>query len=607
MPYYSGDLIEEVISQNDIVDTVSEYVTLKKRGRNYVGLCPFHREKTPSFSVSMDKQIFKCFGCSEGGNVISFIMKIENLDFWDAVETLAERANIDTARYEVKAGPGNRMDTAKKDLKDTLFQINRDIGIFYHDNLMEYLKEESNPVKDYVKKRQFDMKTLTKFGIGYSTGKKPLYDYLIDKGYRKEDIFASEVILPGKNGIPYDRFHDRLMFPIFDIRDRIIGFGGRSFSPKVQEKIIPKYLNSQEGEIYHKGKTLYLMNFAKREKLENIIIVEGYMDAIALQKFGFPNAVASLGTALTENQARLIKKYTDNVIIGYDQDEAGQDAIMRGLDILANRGLNVKVLRLDRPDTKDPDEYLNKYGAQRLQNCIDNAISLVEFKVLNLEKKLDLNKDDDKVRFFTGIADILAKVDNSIERELYLDKIIKKYRDYGITQGPIINEVEKRIVKKNQADFVVDTQSIERKRQLVTSVRKRQEQYIVALLLSKKPSIQKQIFENITSEDIENQDVRQLFDFILSLKGEYDINKIDILSKIQDEAMIKEITDIMYIDISGYEESLLKDVLKNKKKDKLFTRRDEIIKRLSEQISRDESEILNFELKQIMIELSKLK
>ena len=607
MPYYSGDLIEEVISQNDIVDTVSEYVTLKKRGRNYVGLCPFHREKTPSFSVSMDKQIFKCFGCSEGGNVISFIMKIENIDFWDAVETLAERANVDTARYEVNTGYSNKMDTQKKDLKDTLFKINTDIAIFYRENLMEYLKEESNPVKDYVMQRKFDMKTITKFGIGYSTGKEPLYDYLIEKGYKKEDIFASEVILPGKNGVPYDRFHDRLMFPIFDIRDRVIGFGGRSFSPKVKEKLIPKYLNSQEGEIYHKSKTLYLMNFAKREKLDNIIIVEGYMDAIALQKFGFLNAVASLGTALTENQARLIKKYTDNVIIGYDQDEAGQDAIMRGLDILANRGLNVKVLRLDRPDTKDPDEYLNKYGAQRLQNCIDNAISLVEFKVINLEKKLDLNKDDDKVRFFTGIAEILAKVDNSIERELYLDKIIKKYREYGITQGPIVNEVEKRIVKNNKADFVIDTQALERKKQLVTSVRKRQEQYIVALLLSKKPSIQKEIFENIKSSDIENEDVRQLFDFISSLRDDYDINKIDILSKIQDEAMIKEITDIMYIDISGYEGSLLKDVLKNKKKDKLFTRRDEIIKRLSEQISRDESEILNFELKQIMIELSKLK
>ena len=607
MPYYSGDLIEEVISQNDVVDTISEYVTLKKRGRNYVGLCPFHREKTPSFSVSMDKQIYKCFGCSEGGNVISFIMKIENLDFWDAVETLAERANIDTSRYEVNTGYSNKMDTAKKDLKDTLFKINKEIGIFYHQNLVEYLKEETNPVKEYVIQRKFDMKTINKFGIGYSTGKVPLYDYLIEKGFTKEEIFASEVILPGKNGIPYDRFHDRLMFPIFDIRDRIIGFGGRSFSPKVKEKIIPKYLNSQEGEIYHKGKTLYLMNFAKREKLDSIIIVEGYMDAIALQKFGFLNAVASLGTALTENQARLIKKYTDNVIIGYDQDEAGQDAIMRGLDILASRGLNVKVLRLDRPDVKDPDEYLNKYGEQRLRNCIDNAISLVEFKVLNLEKKLDLNKDDDKVKFFTGVSEILAKVENSIERELYLDKIIKKYREYGITQGPIINEVEKRLVKKNQPEFVIDTQALERKKQLITNVRKRQEQYIVALLLSKKPSIQKEIFENIASEDIENEDVRKIFDFISSLKDEYDINKTDILSKIQDEAMIKEITDIMYIDISGYEDNLLKDVLKNKKKDKLFTRRDEIIKRLSEQISRDESEILNFELKQIMVELSKLK
>ncbi len=607
MPYYSGDLIEEVISQNDVVETISEYVTLKKRGRNYVGLCPFHREKTPSFSVSMDKQIFKCFGCSEGGNVISFIMKIENLDFWDAVETLAERANIDTARYEVNTGYSNKMDTAKKDLKDTLFKINRDIGIYYHENLIEYLKEEKNPVKDYVLERKFDMKTINKFGIGYSTGKRPLYDYLVDKGYKKEEIFASEVILEGNNGKPYDRFHDRLMFPIFDIRDRTIGFGGRSFSPKVKEKLIPKYLNSQEGEIYHKGKTLYLMNFAKREKLENIIIVEGYMDAIALQKFGFTNAVASLGTALTENQARLIKKYTDNVIIGYDQDEAGQDAIMRGLDILASRGLNVKVLKLDREDAKDPDEYLNKYGAIRLQKCIDNAISLVEFKVLNLEKRLNLNKDDDKVKFFTGVAEILSKVENSIERELYLDKIIKKYKEYGITQGPIINEVEKRIAKKNQTDLVIDMQSIERKRQLITNVRKRQEQYIVALLLSKKVAIQQEIFDNIKSSDIENEDVRKIFDFILSLKDNYDINKMDILSKIQDEAMIKEITDIMYIDISGYEESLLKDVLKNKKKDKLFTRRDEIVKRLNEQISKDESEILNFELKQIMIELSKLK
>ena len=346
----------------------------------------------------MDKQIFKCFGCSEGGNVISFIMKIENLDFWDAVEMLAERANIDTSRFEVKNYYDNKKDTQMKDLKDTLFNLNRDVGIFYHNNLIELLKDASNPVKDYIIKRKLDIKTINKFGIGYATGKIPLYDHLISLGYTKDDILASGIIIENNNGKMYDRFYSRIIFPIFDIRDRIIAFGGRAFSTKVLEKTIPKYVNSPENDIYHKGKTLYLMNFAKREKLENIIIVEGYMDAIALQKFGFTNAVASLGTALTENQARLIKKYTDNVIIGYDQDGAGQAATMRGLDILANHGLNVKVLRLDHDDVKDPDEYLNKYGAERLKKCIESAISLVEFKVSILEKDLDLENFDSKVK-----------------------------------------------------------------------------------------------------------------------------------------------------------------------------------------------------------------
>ncbi len=603
MPYYSSDLIEEVISQNDIVEVISEYVTLKKSGRNYMGLCPFHREKSPSFCVSMDKQIFKCFGCSEGGNVITFIMKIENVDFWEAIEMLSERANIDTTRFEVNT-QYNKNDSAKKDLKDTMFKLNRDVGLFYHNNLIELLKEEKNPIKDYIISRKLDIKTINKFGIGYSTGKEPLYDYLINLGYTKDEIMASDIILPSKNGRMYDRFFDRIMFPIFDIRDRTIAFGGRAFGEKVNNKQIPKYYNSQENDIYHKGKTLYLMNFAKREKLENIIIVEGYMDAIALQKFGFLNAVASLGTALTENQARLIKKYTDNVIIGYDQDGAGQAATLRGLDILANHGLNVKVLKLDRDDVKDPDEYLNKYGPERLKNCIDKAISLVEFKVDILEKDLNLDNFDSKVRFLTGVSNILAKIDNNIERDLYIDKISKKY---GMSPGPIIKEVEKGIKTKKEDTVELDMNSLNKKMQLITSVRKRQEQYIVALLISKKKNIQEEIINNISSFDIEDENVRKIFDFILSLKDKYDINKIDILSKIQDEDMIKEITDIMYIDISGYEEKLLQDVLKNKKKEKLFTRRDEIIIRLTENISNDESEILKVELNQIVIELSKLK
>ena len=603
MPYYSSDLIEEVISQNDIVEVVSEYVTLKKSGRNYMGLCPFHREKSPSFCVSMDKQIFKCFGCSEGGNVITFIMKIENLDFWDAVEMLAERANIDTTRYEVN-NYYNKMDTTKRDLKETLYKLNRDVGLFYHNNLIELLKEEKNPVKDYIISRKLDIKTIKKFGIGYSTGKESLYDYLVKLGYSKEEIEASDIILPSRNGRMYDRFFDRVMFPIFDIRDRIVAFGGRAFGEKVISKTIPKYYNSQENEIYHKGKTLYLMNFAKREKLENVIIVEGYMDAIALQKFGFNNAVASLGTALTENQARLIKKYTDNVIIGYDQDGAGQAATMRGLDILANHGLNVKVLKLDRSDVKDPDEYLNKYGPERLKKCVDEAISLVEFKVSILEKNLNLDNFDSKVRFLTGVSNILSKIDNNIERDLYIDKISKKY---GMSPGPILKEVEKGMKNKKEDDIVLDMNALNKKMQLVTSVRKRQEQYIVALMLSKKKKIQEEIVKNISSEDIEDENVRNVYNFIINLSNEYDINKIDILSKIQDEDMLKEITDIMYIDISGYEEKLLQDVLKNKKKERLYTRRDEIIKRLGEDVSSDESEVLKVELNQIVIELSKLK
>ena len=390
------------------------------------------------------------------------------------------------------------------------------------------------------------------------------------------------------------------MFPIFDIRDRIIAFGGR-----VLDNSLPKYVNSPENEIYFKGKNLYAMNLAKKEKLDNIIIVEGYMDAIALQKSGFKNAVASLGTALTENQARLIKKYTDNVIIGYDQDGAGQDATMRGLDILAARKLNVKVLILDKSDVKDPDEYINKYGPERLKNCLDNSISLVEFKVKKLEKSLDINNIDSKIKFLTGVADIMAKIENDIERDLYIDKIARKY---DIGTGPIIKEVEKRLKKASNDEIVIDMQSINRKMQLVTNIRKRQEQYIIALILCKDKKIQEEIFDKIKPEDIHDENVRNIYNFLIDLKNNFDINKIDILSKVRDEEMVKELTEIMYIDLSMSDRNkLFHDVIKNKNKEKLFLRRDEILKRISENITSDEKEILNFELNQIVVELSKLK
>ena len=600
MAYYSEDLIEEVISQNDIVDVISEYVALKKSGRNFMGLCPFHREKTPSFSVSMDKQIFKCFGCSEGGNVISFIMKIENLDFWDSVEFLAERAHIDLSRYEVRTFSSKKAEE-KQNQKEILFNINKEAGLYYHNNLMQILESHNkNEVFEYVKKRQFDISTIKRFGIGYANGNTPLYDYLLDKGFTKEQILSAGILLQNQRGKIYDRFYSRLIFPIFDIRDRTIAFGGR-----VLDKSLPKYVNSPENEIYIKGKNLYAMNLAKKEKLENIIIVEGYMDAIALQKSGFSNAVASLGTALTEDQARLIKKYTDNVIIGYDQDGAGQEATMRGLDILTRRKLNVKVLKLDKNDVKDPDEYINKYGKERFQKCIESSISLVEFKISKLEKDLNLDNFDSKLKFLTGAADIIAKIDNSIERELYIDLISKKY---NIGTGPILREVEKRIKKVSNDEIVVDVQTLNRKMHMVTNVRKRQEQYIIALLLSKNKSIQDKIFENIKPEDINDTNTRKLYEFIINLSKSFDINKIDILSKLQDDKLIKDFTDIMYIEISNVDKvKLLNDVLKNKNKEKLYLRRDEILKRLNENITIDEEEVLKLELNQIIVQLSKLK
>ena len=600
MAYYSEDLIEEVISQNDIVDVISEYVALKKSGRNFMGLCPFHREKTPSFSVSMDKQIFKCFGCSEGGNVISFIMKLENLDFWDSVEFLAERAHIDLSRYEVRTFSSKKAEE-KQNQKEILFNINKEAGLYYHKNLMQILESHNkNDVFEYVKKRQFDISTIKRFGIGYANGNTPLYDYLLDKGFTKEQILSAGILLQNQRGKIYDRFYSRLIFPIFDIRDRTIAFGGR-----VLDKSLPKYVNSPENEIYIKGKNLYAMNLAKKEKLENIIIVEGYMDAIALQKSGFSNAVASLGTALTEDQARLIKKYTDNVIIGYDQDGAGQEATMRGLDILTRRKLNVKVLKLDKNDVKDPDEYINKYGKERFKKCIDSSISLVEFKISKLEKDLNLDNFDSKLKFLTGAADIIAKIDNSIERELYIDLISKKY---NIGTGPILREVEKQVKKVSNDEIVVDVQTLNRKMHMVTNVRKRQEQYIIALLLSKNKSIQDKIFANIKPEDINDTNTRKLYEFIINLSKSFDINKIDILSKLQDDKLIKDFTDIMYIEISNVDKvKLLNDVLKNKNKEKLYLRRDEILKRLNENITIDEEEVLKLELNQIIVQLSKLK
>ena len=422
---YSDELLDEIRNSNDIVDIISQYVVLKRSGRNFFGLCPFHKEKSPSFAVSPDKQIFHCFGCGAGGNVIHFISKIEGLDFKDTLELLANRVNIELPTLD------NLEDDKTARLKSKVYEINKIAAEFYHENLY---KPTSKPAQDYVKKRRLDNKTLKTFSIGYAGKFDELYRELVKHGFT-EEMLASSMILKNNNGQFIDRFRKRFMIPIKDVRDRVIAFGGR-----VLDDSKPKYINSPENIVYSKGRNLFGLNVAKKNPMEKIIIVEGYMDAISLYQRGINNVVASLGTALTEHQGRLLGKYASQIIIGYDADGAGQAATMRGLEILQNLGYDVRVLQLDDPDVKDPDEYVIPNGSGRFNRCVDNSISLVEFKVKMLKKSLNINTASDKIKFLNEVSKILSKVDNNIEKEIYIERISK---DYDVSKEAIYAQTNK--------------------------------------------------------------------------------------------------------------------------------------------------------------------
>lgn len=329
---YSDELIDDIKNSNDIVDIISQYVILKRSGRNFFGLCPFHKEKTPSFSVSPDKQIFHCFGCGAGGNVIHFISKIENVDFKESLEILADRAGIKLPTLE------GTVDSKRQELKEKVYEINKLAAMFYHEALY---KPTSKIAQEYVKKRKLDNKALKAFTIGYAEVNSNLYRFLKTKGFTDEEILASDLVNKVGNNF-VDRFKNRLIFPIQDVRNRYIAFGGR-----VLDNSLPKYINSPENIVYSKARNLYGLNVAKNSKSRNLIIVEGYMDTVSLHQRGIDNVVASCGTALTEAQGRLLRKYAEKVIISYDSDSAGQAATLRGLEILNNLGCDIRILQME--------------------------------------------------------------------------------------------------------------------------------------------------------------------------------------------------------------------------------------------------------------------
>ncbi len=447
MVRYSDELLDEIKSRNDIYDVVSQYVALKRKGRNYFGVCPFHNEKSPSLSVSPDKQIFHCFGCGVGGNVLHFISKIENISFVESVQLLAERAGIELPKLS------GGEDEKTLELKKKVYDVNKAAAVFYHENLY---KPTSKEAQNYIKKRKLGNNTLKSFLIGYAGTNNELLAYLKAKGFKEEEMLASCLIGKSQKGNLYDKFRDRIMFPIQDTRNRVIAFGGRVLISEQERKKAeqesgrpnPKYINSPENIVYSKGRNLFGLNVARRGQtgmLKRILIVEGYMDAISLYQRGITNVVASLGTALTDNQARLLRKSSEQVILGYDADGAGQAAIIRAMDILKSMDVDIRVLQLNDKECKDPDEYILKNGPERFKKCMDDALSVVEYKIKVLKQNLDLENINDKIKFLNEIAEVLSKVENTMERELYIDKISKTY---NISKEAIYGEVNKRAANK---------------------------------------------------------------------------------------------------------------------------------------------------------------
>lgn len=593
MVRYSEELIDDIKNSNDIVDIISQYVILKRSGRNFFGLCPFHKEKTPSFSVSPDKQIFHCFGCGAGGNVIHFISKIENVDFKESLEILAERAGITLPTLE------NGVDNKKQLLKEKVYEINKEAALYYHETLY---KEISKPAQEYVKKRKLDNKTLKDYTIGYAPSNSNLYKILKQKGFTDEEIIASDLV--NKHGDNYiDRFRNRLIFPIQDVRNRYIAFGGR-----VLDNSLPKYINSPENIVYSKARNLYGLNVAKKSKLEKLIIVEGYMDVVSLHQRGIENVVASCGTALTEAQGRLLRKYAEKIIISYDSDSAGQAATLRGLEILTNLGCDIRILQME--GAKDPDEYVIKYGNGRFNNLVDKAISLIEFKVKVLKKNLDLDNVNDKIKFLNEIAKLLSTVDNRIEQEVYIDKIS---REYNISKEAIYAEINKLNYSRNQSRKTLENNykrnSIKKKEILPETLVKR-ENMIIGILLNGKLKVYNQIKDILLPEDFKKEENKKIMQKLYEEfeKGNSNINNIlEIFN--DNEEIISMLTGIMADDYEIKDDKkAIEDLINNYKKEKLINRKKEIIDSLNdENTAKQETVDLEKELQDIIIKLAQMK
>ncbi len=593
MARYSEEIINDIRQSNDIVDVISQYVHLKRSGRNFFGLCPFHNEKSPSFSVSPDKQIFHCFGCGVGGNVITFISKIEGLNFIETVQMLAERANIQLPTLE------NSGDMQKEILKDKVYKVNEFTAEYYHQNLY---KPQAKIAQEYVKKRQLSNETLKSFRIGFSGKFDELYQELKKQGFGEQEILESGLVNKNDRGQYIDRYRNRLMFPICDVRGRVIAFGGR-----VLDDSKPKYINSPENVVYSKGRHLFGLNVAKKGDTKKLLIVEGYMDVISLHQRGITNVVAPLGTALTEQQGWLLRKNAEQIILSFDSDEAGLKAKLRALDILPKMGCDLRVLQLE--GAKDPDEYIVKYGNARFKNVVDKALSVIEFRVKILKQDLDLENTNDKIKFLNEIAKLISQIDNTIEREVYIEKIAK---EYDISKEAIYAEVNKLTYKNSKTEKILEKpkpvithKKVERKE--APQAIKRRENTIISILLNGDLSIFDIIKQNIKPEDFQDEVnaniAKKLYEEFE--KGNSNINGII------DELDQEEQNQITMIMADDYEiddlEKAIDDIIQTYQREKLNNRKFEILELIEQTTDKNQKKELEKELSNIIIRLASIK
>lgn len=567
--YYSDELIEEVRSGNDIVDVISSYVRLQKKGGTYFGLCPFHNEKSPSFSVTPAKQMYYCFGCGQGGNVFTFLMKYENYSFTEAMQNLADRAGI-----KLPVGEYTKAEKERADLKQQLLEVNNQAARYYYRMLKS---EKGQRAYEYLKNRGLSDETITRFGLGYSSNyKDDLYQFIKSKGYKDEVLKESGLFTFSEKGV-YDKFSNRVMFPIMDINNRVIAFGGR-----VMGDGQPKYLNSPETILFDKSRNLYGLNIARSSRKDSMLICEGYMDVIALHQAGFNNAVASLGTAYTSKHASLLKRYCENVYLTFDSDGAGVKAALRALPILRESGISAKVISM-KP-YKDPDEFIKNMGAEEYQNRIDNARNSFMYEIDKLREETDESDPDKKAKFHKEVATRLLRFSDALERNVYIDAVCNEFM---IPKESLVKTVNTMALTYDGEKPKYEEKPVENKKKQETLSAGAEAQKTLLTWLTSEMGVYSQIKNYITKKDFVESPYDVVADMLFTQLENGEMNPAKIINHFNSEEEQTEVASLFNANIGA-------DLAKEEKVKRLIQAVERVKANSLDYRSKNETDVMEF-------------